>query len=195
MEIRRNKMVELIRQKGSISFAKLKEHFPDISEMTLRRDLEELDQSRQIVRVHGGAKSVDSVVKFSEDLYLNRTIKNADGKRLIANKAIQLLHTKQSIYIDSGATTTNFCKFMPDNQFVIATSGLTCAIELSRLSSSLVYMLGGRLNSTSLCVNGTQSIRMIDDMNFNIASKNNFMFIIQINLVIACFAACVKCDG
>ena len=162
-------MVELIRQKGNVSFAQLKEFFPDVSEMTLRRDLEELDQTRQIVRVHGGAKSVDSVIKFSEDLYANRSIENTDRKMLIANKAIKLLHVNETIYIDSGTTTTSFSKVIPDDQFVIATSGLTCAIELSRLSSSLVYMLGGCLNCASLCVNGTQSIKMIEDTNFNIA--------------------------
>ena len=69
MEERRKKMVELIKQRGTVNFAQLKENFPDVSEMTLRRDLEQLDQARQIVRIHGGARSLDAVVRMEDDFY------------------------------------------------------------------------------------------------------------------------------
>ena len=62
MEQRRNQIVELVNRKGSISFAQLKEAFPSVSEMTLRTDLKALDEARRVVRVHGGAKSVEQVV-------------------------------------------------------------------------------------------------------------------------------------
>ncbi len=43
MEMRRNAIVELIGEKGTVSFAQLKEAFPHVSEMTLRTDLKILD--------------------------------------------------------------------------------------------------------------------------------------------------------
>ena len=58
MERRRNAIAALINQKGTVSFSTIKEHFPNVSEMTLRTDLKALDEAKQIVRIHGGAKSV-----------------------------------------------------------------------------------------------------------------------------------------
>ena len=59
---RRDMMVSAINELGSISLGELKKRFPDVSEMTLRRDLEALDNDRRIIRIHGGAKSVDVVI-------------------------------------------------------------------------------------------------------------------------------------
>lgn len=61
LQQRREAIVSLVNQRGTISFVELKKQF-NTSEMTLRRDLEALDQQRRIVRIHGGAKSVDVVV-------------------------------------------------------------------------------------------------------------------------------------
>ena len=56
MEQRREKIVSLINREGSVSFTKLKENFHQVSEMTLRRDLEYLDRNKRIIRTHGGAR-------------------------------------------------------------------------------------------------------------------------------------------
>jgi DeoR family transcriptional regulator, aga operon transcriptional repressor len=168
MEERRKRIAELIRQNGNVSFSLLKESFPDVSEMTLRRDLESLDQARLIVRVHGGARSVDAIVGM-EDLFFNRSRRNVDGKKRIAQKAVRLLVPNTSLFIDSGSTVTEFARMLPDDQFLIVTSGLTCALELARLSRPMVHVLGGRLNNNSLSVNGHESVARIEDLHFDMA--------------------------
>ena len=45
MELRRNAIVSLINERGSVSFGDLKESFPQVSEMTLRTDLKALDKA------------------------------------------------------------------------------------------------------------------------------------------------------
>ena len=62
MELRRNAIVELINDKGTVSFSQLKAAFPNVSEMTLRTDLKLLDEANRILRVHGGAKSVQILI-------------------------------------------------------------------------------------------------------------------------------------
>lgn len=62
MERRREAIVRLVNEKGAISFAGLKEAFPQVSEMTLRTDLKALDGEKKLLRVHGGAKSVQAVI-------------------------------------------------------------------------------------------------------------------------------------
>ena len=55
VESRRSAIVTLINEKGELTFAQLKEAFPKVSDMTLRTDLKNLDESKRIVRIHGGA--------------------------------------------------------------------------------------------------------------------------------------------
>ena len=70
METRRNAIVEMINENGTVSFAQLKEAFPHVSEMTLRTDLKLLDEARRILRIHGGARSVQVII--GTDDFLNR---------------------------------------------------------------------------------------------------------------------------
>ena len=65
---RRMQIAELIRSEREISIAELRTLFPDVSEMTLRRDLEYLEQQGQIVRVHGGAKSIEAIAGLVEEV-------------------------------------------------------------------------------------------------------------------------------
>ena len=65
MEMRRNAIAELVNKHGTVSFAQIKEQFPQVSEMTLRTDLKALDAAKEIVRIHGGAKSVQLDCKKS----------------------------------------------------------------------------------------------------------------------------------
>lgn len=168
MEVRRGKIITIVQQEGNVSLNQLKAYFPDVSEMTLRRDLEALDQEKKIIRIHGGAKSVATVIG-TENLYSIRSEKNIDSKQIIAQKALTLLKPHMSIFIDSGSTNTELAKLIPDEQYLIFTSGLTCAIELAHLTKPIVYVIGGRLNNNSLSVNGTQSIQQIADVNIDIA--------------------------
>lgn len=82
MEQRRNTIVDLVNQSGNVSFAQLKKKFPQISEMTLRTDLKVLDEAKRIVRVHGGAKSVDVVVG-TDDMLSRRQVRNIEAKQMI----------------------------------------------------------------------------------------------------------------
>ena len=68
MNERREQMLSLINREGTVSFSGLKQAFPNVSEMTLRNDLKYLDAQHQIVRVHGGARSVRMVVG-TDDLF------------------------------------------------------------------------------------------------------------------------------
>ena len=105
MQQRRQQMVDAINELGSISLGELKKRFPDVSEMTLRRDLEALDSERRIIRIHGGAKSVDVVIG-TDDLFAKRILRNAGAKKRIAEKAAELVKPNVSIFLDSGTTAT-----------------------------------------------------------------------------------------
>ena len=89
MEIRRNAIVELVNKYGTVSFSQIKEQFSNVSEMTLRTDLKALDEAKEIVRIHGGAKSVQLVIG-TDDYLTRRAVRNIQAKQQIARKALQL---------------------------------------------------------------------------------------------------------
>lgn len=166
METRRNAIVELINKNGTVSFSQLKDAFPNVSEMTLRTDLKLLDEARRILRVHGGAKSVQVIV--GTDGFLNRkSVRNIPEKQKIAEKALTLLHPDTTIFLDSGSTTTVFARQFPDQPNLIYTTGLSCATELANLSNPIVMLPGGKLNRYSQSVFGFSAIKELERVNFH----------------------------
>ena len=84
-------VAELLDKRGKLSLTQLCEAFPDVSEMTLRRDLLKLEQENRLIRVRGGAMSVNEVKKVSGEEYTKKTVINTDQKRTIARKAAALI--------------------------------------------------------------------------------------------------------
>lgn len=167
MQQRRQKIVELINREGQITFSMLKEAFPGTSEMTLRTDLKYLDDTGAIVRIHGGAKSLGTVAGTDGFLSL-RTMCNQNLKEQIARKAVSLLNTHSTVFLDSGSTATLLARYMPDEPRQIFTSGLSCATEMAKLTQPYIHVIGGNLNRYSLSVSGSRSIIELQSYNFDI---------------------------
>lgn len=166
MNTRRKDIVSFVNQKGNVSFQELKDQFPNVSDMTLRTDLKYLDHERLLIRIHGGAKSLETI-SGNDDYLSRRFIKNTDEKKEIAQKASKLIKKNTTIFIDSGSTTTYFSQLFPNQKNIIYTSGLTCATELAKLTSAKVCITGGIINANSLSVNGTHGINYLKNVNFD----------------------------
>ena len=167
MQQRRQKITELINREGQITFARLKSAFPDMSEMTLRTDLKYLDEIGAIIRIHGGAKSIETVAG-TDGFLAQRTIRNHDLKYQIAQKAAGLIRGQSSIFLDSGSTMTAFSKYIPDGPRQIFTSGISCAIELAALKDATVHIIGGTMNKYSQSVAGSCSVLELQSYHFDI---------------------------
>lgn len=168
MEQRRNAIVEFINEKGNISFSQLEKKFPNVSQMTLRTDLKFLDDAKKIVRIHGGAKSVE-VVLGTDDYIGRRAVRNVEEKEKIAEKAIPFIKPNTTIFLDSGSTTTALAKNWPDQPNYIFTSSIACVMELSKLQHPTVFVPGGELNKYSMSVCGVKAIESVKAVNFDLA--------------------------
>ena len=164
---RREAIAQLVTSEGSVTFGQIKKAFPDVSEMTLRTDLKALDESRRIVRTHGGARSVEYVVG-TDDLLLNRNTRNVESKAIIARKAKELLRPDSTIFLDSGSTTTALARELDDMRMIVFTNSLTCAAELARLERARTIMIGGTLNRYSLSLNGSKSVEDVNALSFDL---------------------------
>lgn len=167
MQQRRQRIAELINREGQITFVQLKEAFPGTSEMTLRKDLKFLDDSKAIVRIHGGAKSVETVAG-TDGFLSTRSVRNQELKRQIATKAIELLRGRSCVFLDSGSTTTLFARYIPDEPRQIFTAGLSCATEMASLKQPSIHIIGGQLNRYSLSVSGSRSVMELQSYSFDI---------------------------
>ena len=166
METRRNAIVELINENGTVTFSQIKDAFPNVSEMTLRTDLKVLDEAKKIVRIHGGAKSVQVVVG-TDDYLSNRSVRNIPAKQKVAEKALSLIRRDTTVFLDSGSTATLMARQFPDQSNLIYTTGLTCATELANLSNPTVMLPGGKLNRYSQSVYGISAVKELERVNFS----------------------------
>ena len=104
---------ELINKRGKLTLEQLEEYFPKVSQMTLRRDLFQLEEEGKIIRIRGGALSVKDVQKTSGEPYVKKTALHTDEKIAIAQKAAMLVDEGTSIFIDGGTTALYFAKERP----------------------------------------------------------------------------------
>lgn len=168
MEERRNAIVDFINEKGNITFSQLVKKFPNVSQMTLRTDLKSLDEAKKIVRIHGGAKSVE-VVLGTDDYIGRRAVRNEEEKQSIAEKVIPFIKPNTTIFLDSGSTTTALAKIWPDQPNFIFTSSMSYVMELSKLKHPTIFVLGGELNKYSMSVCGVRAIESVKTVNFDLA--------------------------
>ena len=101
---RLEEVAEILDKRGKMTLEQLEEAFPDVSQMTLRRDLSQLEEDGRIIRIRGGAMSVKEVQKVSGEAYTKKTTINMDAKIVIAQKAATLIDEGTSIFLAGGTT-------------------------------------------------------------------------------------------
>lgn len=158
-----------LQKAGSATIRELNILFPEVSEMTIRRDLELLEKQSEIVRTRGGAKSILSLLSSKEDDYIKRAIFNPDGKRIIAEKAVKLLEKGRSVFFDAGTTMMALSKIMPDEPYHIITSAPNIALEVLKNKTSTVLLTGGRISRDNVCISGSSAYHFMEDVNVDIA--------------------------
>lgn len=166
---RRRLINDFIQRKQEVTVSELKSLVADVSEMTIRRDLEALEHDGFIIRIHGGAKSINSINLLVEDVFSKRNASNIDKKQLIGEKAAEYVIAENSIYLDSGSTVMALAQRMPDKRVLISTCGLNIALELGRLKNSTVNVIGGEFNKNSISMSGPQAEKNISNLNFDTA--------------------------
>lgn len=163
------KIAELMDKRGKLSLKQLSTHFPDVSQMTLRRDLLILEKEGRLIRIGGGAMSVKEVQKTTGEPYIKKTTIHQDEKIAIAKKAAALIDKGASIFIDGGTTALYLAKELPDIPCNIFTNGIAVASELAQKKNPVVNMLGGILMKDNLSTASSLSSIYFTDTNFELA--------------------------
>lgn len=120
-----------------------------VSEDTVRRDLAELADSGEIIKVHGGALSKS--YHFSNQ---QKTVYAQEAKIEIAKKAVSLIKEDMIVLTEAGTTMMEMVKILPDDlQATFFTVSPLIALELAERPLLTVILLGGQIdNSSQICI-------------------------------------------
>lgn len=141
MSTRKTEILDLLHAEQAIKVRTLASHF-GVSEMTIRRDLEDLEEHGLLVRTHGGAIPT-AKLRFLENADAEYAV--STQKRAIGRLAAGLVGPKQIIMVDSGTTTLEVARHIPqDSGIAMATTSL-CVAQLLYNSPIDVVILGGML--------------------------------------------------
>lgn len=169
---KRTRIEEIARtleKNGKMSLEELGAQFPDVSDMTLRRDLLQLEQERRVIRVRGGAMSVLEVQKRSGEAYAQKSTVNTDAKKAIAKKAAALIDEGVSLFLDGGTTALYLAKELPDRPCHIFTNGIAVGEELAHKKQLNVVLVGGTLIKENLSTASPYSQMFLENTNFELA--------------------------
>ena len=164
--IRQEQMRVYIEEKNVVTIKELQALFPDVSLMTIHRDLDALQESGAVVKFRGGAKSV----RLTGDPEFNvRMRENNAGKAVIARKALELIQPHSSVFLDASTTNLALARILPDINLNIFTTGPNIALELCRLHNPVVTMCCGTINRKNLAVSGQNTLEMLENINIDVA--------------------------
>lgn len=166
----------LLDKRGKLTLDQLVDAFPNVSQMTLRRDLFQLEQLGRIIRVRGGAMSVKEVQRVSGDSYAKKAVIHTDEKIQIAQKAAGLIEENCSIFIDGGTTAMQLAKELPDMNVHVFTNGLAVAIELAKKKNVNVTIVGGQVLKDNLSTASPVAKAYFADMNFEFVMISSSAF-------------------
>jgi DeoR/GlpR family transcriptional regulator of sugar metabolism len=161
-EQRREKIIELLRENGSCRVQELKKLF-QVSEPTIRQDLEVMEQTGLIVRQHGGA-FISNYSSFAADIQLERHI-NMDRKALIGAKAAEFVNSGDSIILDSGTTVTEMIKhLLTKKELNVVTPAINITLALGKEPTNTIIMTGGEFKAPTLSLTGEKSVSIFTDL-------------------------------
>jgi DeoR family transcriptional regulator of aga operon len=147
-QLRLNAILTALQQSGSVSVEGLSKDL-DVSLVTIRRDLDELERQGLLRRTHGGAVSIEPFFyePFRNDRSFQAQVERfADEKRRIGRAAAALIKEGEIISLTPGTTTTEVIRGLPLNHHItVVTSTVNVAMELSKRKDLEVFVTGGHL--------------------------------------------------
>lgn len=147
---RRNIILENLKTHGQVFVNELAEQF-SVSQETIRRDLNKLEELRHIKKIHGGAVSA----QFGFELEFNQRARLAeDEKKAIALKAAELIKPGDSLFIDFGTTTLEFARQIASvAQLTVMTNSSVLANLFHENATTNLILIGGQFGMSKMeCV-------------------------------------------
>lgn len=164
---RRNAILARLSAEGKVIVSDLSREF-DVTEETIRRDLEKLDQDGLAKKTYGGA--VLSKSQNTDLPYHVRKRVNVELKQHIAEKIAEMIHDGDYLMLDASSTAIFVTKYIKNRKNItLITNSVEILLELADKDDWRVLSTGGSLKKGALSLVGTSAERMIRDFHVDMA--------------------------
>jgi len=164
--VRQKTIRDFIESRQIVTIKDLQNLFPQVSLMTIHRDLHALEQSGAVVKIRGGARAVRHTGDPGFEVRLKE---NNAGKLAMAQKALSLIQPGSTIFLDASTTNLTLARVMPNLNLNIFTTGPNIAIELCKLSDPSITLCCGNLNRKTMSLSGQNTLDMLAKINIDLA--------------------------
>ncbi|WP_304684220.1 DeoR/GlpR family DNA-binding transcription regulator [Ileibacterium valens] len=167
---RLEKITEIVERNGFASTRELAKEFR-VTEVTIRKDLDELERQKRILKVYGGAKSLSKkriLTTEAETLMADRTGINYREKDALCKYAANLVNDGDCIFIDGGTTFLPFLKYLEDKKVKIVSHNQMIVDQFNSKNGELIILGGTYLPYYKMCA-GPMTVEQISKFNFDYA--------------------------
>ncbi len=164
VQIRHQTIMEALRQRSPVLVGDLAVAL-GCSEMTVRRDLESLERSGGLRRVHGGAASV--FLSAEETPYGIRALESHEAKATIGAAAASLLADGETVILDGGTTAMEVARALCNRRMTVMPLALRPVFELHECPGIKLLLPGGEVRPGELSLTGSLTEPSFSQLRFD----------------------------
>lgn len=164
---RHQQILALVADRGVVSIAELTERL-GVSHMTIRRDVQKLEEQGAVLSVSGGVRSADRLT--AEPSHLTKSALYNEEKRAIGRTAARQIPRNSCIYLDAGTTTLALAREVVDrDDLLVVTNDFMVANLLMEASQCRVIHTGGTVCRENRSCVGESAARSLRHLAIDIA--------------------------
>ncbi|MCK5806176.1 MAG: DeoR/GlpR transcriptional regulator [Lentisphaeria bacterium] len=173
---RETRILQLLRGRRTLSVAEFGEEL-DVSEATIRRDLQSMADRGLLQRVRGGATLDPS--SHVEPMFADKEGKQTAQKQAIAEAALALIEDRDVIYLDGGSTVLSLAQLLERrSDLTVVTNSLMAAAALMESGHRLI-LVGGTFRALSRTLVGPLTAPMIESLSVRKAFMGTIGFTVE----------------
>ncbi len=166
---RQEAIARYVATHGRAAVTDLADRF-EVTQETVRRDLDRLEEQGLVRRVHGGAVPAGALTVLERGV-ASRDVEHADEKDAIARAALSLLPSAGgTVLLDAGTTTGRLARVLPpDLELTFVTNGVQIAARLAGWPGLQLRLLGGRVRGRTLAAVGDEATTVLRRLRVDVA--------------------------
>lgn len=161
------KIVQMVNERGIVHTKELAKILK-VTETTIRRDCEELENQGQLIRVHGGAKSIKhkTILSAQDEKKMKERTEHYKEKEAVAKKAASFVKEGDCIFLDGGTSIVPMIKYLKGKKIKVVTHSLLVANAFEDGESELFIIGGKYIPEYSMSV-GPITLSGVEKFNFD----------------------------
>ncbi len=163
------KIIQMVNEKGIVNTKELAKILK-VTETTIRRDTEALEKEGKLIRVHGGAKSINQnkIISDKDEKNMKDRTENYKNKDIVCKKAASFIKDGDCIFLDGGTTITPILQYLKEKKVKIVTNSMLVVNKFNDSESELFIVGGKYIKEYEMSV-GSIAISNLSNFNFDYA--------------------------